>query len=121
LKRIFVESPFAGFRKRNKAYARWAMLDCVNRGESPYVPHLLLTQVLDDKDAVERLKGTNAAEVWRDVADLTVFYCDLGFSRGMALAYDYVVKHGIPFELRTLWKPITEVEVPNVPVDEDED
>lgn len=85
---VIVESPFAGDVERNVAYARAAMHDCLLKGEAPYASHLLYTQpgVLDDNHPSERVMGITAGFAWRHKAAYTVFYTDLGMSKGMELA-----------------------------------
>lgn len=89
MRRVIVESPYAGTKAeiaRNLTYLRQAMHDClVNWKESPYASHGLYTQdgVLDDTIPAEREAGIQAGFVWRDVAEVSVFYVDLGMSRGM--------------------------------------
>jgi hypothetical protein len=87
MRRVIVESPFGGDVERNLRYLRACMADCLARGESPYASHALYTQpgVLDDTKPDERAKGIAAGFVWRRAADATVFYLDLGTSRGMEL------------------------------------
>lgn len=82
--RVIVESPFAG-GFANVKYGRKAVLDCLNRGESPFASHLLYTQkgLLNDKVASERRKGIDAAIGWLEVADYVAVYMDLGMSGGM--------------------------------------
>lgn len=46
-RRVFVASPYAGDVARNERYARACMVDSLARGEAPFVPHLLYTQLLD--------------------------------------------------------------------------
>ncbi len=50
LKRVILESPYAGDIERNIAYARAAVNDSLIHGEAPIASHLLYTQdgVLDD-------------------------------------------------------------------------
>ena len=83
MKRVVIESPYAGDVKKNKRYARACMLDCLKRGEAPYASHLLYTQVLDDDVKEERELGINSGFAWQDAADLIVVYTDLGISKGM--------------------------------------
>ena len=82
MKRVILESPYAGDVKRNLEYARAAMADCLHRGEAPFASHLLYTQpgVLDDSKQWERDYGIKAGFAWRDDACKTVFYVDQGFS-----------------------------------------
>ena len=60
MKRVVVESPFAGEILRNEIYAEFACHDClVNHGESPYASHILYTRKYDPvrPGATRRLPG----------------------------------------------------------------
>jgi hypothetical protein len=104
MKRVIVESPYAGDIAGNVRYARRAVLDCLLRGEAPFASHLLYTQrgLLDDDDIEQRKLGIEAGFAWRSVAELTVFYLDLGWSRGMMEARAHCVEGGWAFEDRRL-------------------
>jgi hypothetical protein len=104
MKRVILESPYAGDVERNIKYARLCVKDSLTRGESPIASHLLYTQegILDDAIEKERLHGINAGLKWKEVADLQVFYVDYGISRGMQYGMDYAKEHNIPFETRTI-------------------
>jgi hypothetical protein len=104
MKRVIVESPFAGDVERNLAYVRACMADCLKRGEAPYASHALYTQpgVLNDNDPAERKLGIEAGFAWREAAERTVFYVDLGWSRGMKQGHEDCVMKGRPFETRRL-------------------
>lgn len=88
MRKVVVESPYAGDVEANVAYARACVADCLSRGESPIASHLLLTQpgVLDDNDPNERMAGIDAGHAWLPLADAVVFYTDRGMSRGMQMA-----------------------------------
>lgn len=86
MKRVIVESPYAGNYDMNEAYAELAMHDClVNHNESPYASHLLYTRrfVLRDDVPTDRKLGIEAGFEWRDVSEKTIFYTDLGVTDGM--------------------------------------
>jgi hypothetical protein len=104
MKRVVIESPFAGDVERNVSYARAAMRDCLLRGETPYASHLLYTQVgvLDDNIPEERELGIKAGFEWRQAAEKTVVYTDYGISRGMSYGIDDAEKRGCLVEYRTL-------------------
>jgi hypothetical protein len=108
---VIVESPYAGNREQNVAYARAAMLDCLKRGEAPMVPHLLYTQVLDDTVIAERALGIRAGTSWYYATQACIVYEDLGISNGMSLGIIAARKHDIPIEYRQLNDP-------NVPIGE---
>lgn len=102
MRRVIVESPFAGNVARNQLYARAAMLDCLRRGEAPFASHLLYTQVLDDNNVDERNLGIEAGLCWGAVADATVVYNNLGLSSGMIRGVHAAEVAGRPVEYRTL-------------------
>ena len=85
MKRVIVETPYAGDVERNTHYARLCLHDCLLRGEAPFARHLLYTQesVLNDNIQNERRLGVSAGFAWGLVADLTVVYTDFGISNGM--------------------------------------
>lgn len=104
MKRVIIESPYAGDVQRNLRYLRACMRDCILRGETPYASHGLLTQpgVLDDDVPEEREAGIKAGFAWRDVASATVVYTDLGVSGGMKLGIADARRANCPVECRTL-------------------
>ncbi len=104
MRRVIIESPFAGDVERNIAYARRAMRDCLKRGEAPYASHLLYTQpdVLDDDIPDERKAGIAAGYAWWDQADAILFYVDYGMSPGMNAALDRAARTRKPYEYREI-------------------
>jgi len=81
--------------EENVAYARAAMLDCIQRGEAPFASHLLYTQVLDDAEADERKTGMRAGMHIGDAMDARVVYIDLGVSVGMRAAITRAINPGV--------------------------
>ncbi|SRR6266705_1181755 len=108
MRKVIVESPFAGDIETNIRYARAAIRDCLLRGEAPFASHLLYTQegVLKDEVPEERRHGIDAGLVWGATADATVVYTDRGMSRGMQYGVANAEKVGRSIEYRTLegWK-----------------
>ena len=104
MKRVIIESPYAGDVDRNIEYAREAMRDSILRSEAPIASHLLYTQpgILDDNVPEERALGIEAGLAWLPVADAHVFYTGLGWSRGMRAAYDRAIKIGARVEIREM-------------------
>jgi hypothetical protein len=104
MKRVILESPFAGDVEANVRYARACMRDCLERGEAPIASHLLYTQpgILNDQAPTERQWGILAGLAWRPAAELSVFYTDRGWSDGMLSALKSATEGGWPFELRSL-------------------
>ena len=85
MKRVVIESPYAGNITRNIVYAKACVLDSLKRGEAPYASHLFFTQegLLNDNNGEERALGIAAGLIWSEAADLTVVYIDFGISSGM--------------------------------------
>ena len=112
MRRIILESPYAGDVVRNLDYARKCVRDSVLRGEAPIASHLLFTQpgILDDSVPEERELGITAGLAWVPFADAMVLYCDLGMSPGMTEAMKYAQRHGLPTEVRCI-DPIVDMEV----------
>jgi hypothetical protein len=105
MKRIIIESPFAGNIARNVAYARRCVRDAVLRGEAPFASHLLFPQVLRDEIPEERAIGIAAGTAWLAVADAVVLYVDHGISPGMRAAMDAAAAIGVTVEIRQLIAP----------------
>lgn len=104
MKRVILESPYAGDIAINVAYARRCVRDSLSRGEAPIASHLLYTQpdILNDDDPTERQWGIDAGLAWKAVADASVVYTDLGISRGMQYGIDAAKAVGIPVEFRSI-------------------
>lgn len=104
MRRVVIESPYAGDVEKNLAYLRAAMADCLARGEAPFASHGLYTQpgVLDDTIPEERDLGIRAGFAWREPAEATVVYTDLGIAGGMKLGIAHAETCDRPVEYRTL-------------------
>jgi hypothetical protein len=104
IRRVILESPYAGEIERNVAYARRCVRDAVLRGEAPIASHLLFTQpgILDDENPHERTAGINAGLAWTCVADAMVVYTDLGISRGMRAGIAAAKEVGLAIEMRSI-------------------
>jgi hypothetical protein len=105
MKRVILESPYAGKIDENIDYARKCVRDSLSRGEAPIASHLLYTQagILDDNIEAERKWGIDAGLAWKEVAELHVFYIDYGYSRGMEYARQYATENNISTEERKLY------------------
>jgi hypothetical protein len=117
MKLVILESPYKGEVARNKRYLRACIRDCINRGESPYASHRMLTDALDDNNPVERAVGIQAGLAWRRVRTpilssdgvtigyepvYHVFYVDFDWTEGMLLAKKQYDDESIPHEVRRL-------------------
>lgn len=100
--RVFLASPFSGDVEKNVAYARECMADSVRRGEAPFVPHLLFTQVLDDTKPEERKEGIQCGLPYLLASTKLVTYEDLGVSYGMLEEIAVADRMGIPVERRRI-------------------
>jgi hypothetical protein len=80
---VIVASPYSGDVEANVQYARWACLDCINRNEYPFAPHLLYPQFLEDGDEAQRAFGIDAGFAFWPIAQEIAFYTDRGWSKGM--------------------------------------
>ena len=90
MRRVVIESPYAGDLALNAKYLDACLSDCFRRGESPYASHAIGPRALRDAVPEQRRQGIDAGFAWADVADAIVFYVDLGWSGGMRAA---LVKH----------------------------
>ncbi len=103
MKKVILESPYAGDVERNEKYARLCLSDSLDRSEAPLASHLLYTQVLDDRKAKQREQGIAAGLAWLEHADLMAVYEDYGVSEGMrkAIALAHMLK--VPVEHRRIY------------------
>lgn len=105
MKRVIIESPYAGNVEINLRYLRACMHDSlVNYNEAPFASHGLYTQpgVLRDDDVHERAHGIGAGFAWRELADYTVVYQDFGITKGMQYGIDHAKEHGKVIVYRNL-------------------
>ena len=112
MRRVILESPYAGDVDGNLAYARACIRDCLTRGEAPIASHLLFTQpgVLRDGMPEDRKLGIEAGLAWITIADAMVIYIDRGMSPGMQAAMREAQRIALPVELRSL----ETIEVPSI-------
>ena len=99
---VCIESPLRGEIGRNRAYADACMLDALERGEAPFLGHLLYPRVLDDDAPLDRAMGIAAHVAWLRRADLIAVYTDLGITEGMRLALVEARRLGVRVEYRQL-------------------
>ena len=109
MKRVVIESPYAGDVAGNVAYAKRCVLDSLRRGEAPYASHLFFTQegLLDDDDPDERAAGIEAGLAWGASADEVAFYVDRGISRGMRQGFDAAKARGAAVRIRAIDRKVT--------------
>lgn len=104
MRRVIIESPYAGDVEENLRYLRACLRDSLLRGEAPFASHGLYTQagVLDDTDPEERAHGIEAGFAWRPAAEATVVYTDRGISHGMHQGIEDARCNGRIIEYRVL-------------------
>ncbi len=107
MRRVIIESPYAGDIDANVAYARLCVRDSLSRGEAPIASHLLYTQptILRDDVPEERQWGIDAGLEWGYGAHATVVYTDRGISRGMEFGIANAVRAERSVEYRSLEPP----------------
>lgn len=105
MKKVILESPYAGDIEKNINYARACLRDSLSRGEAPIASHLLYTQpgILKDDIPEERQWGIDAGLAWGSVAEATVVYTDLGISTGMKYGIKNAEENNRTIEYRTLY------------------
>lgn len=107
-KLVIIESPY--FVKGddvathdNIRYAQSCMRDSLLRGESPFLSHLLYTQILDDNIPEERTMGIEAGLEWGKVAEVSIVYIDRGISPGMIKGIESARDKGRKIIFRNLY------------------
>jgi hypothetical protein len=105
MKRTIIESPYAGHVMRNLLYAEFCCYDSLMyHKEAPIASHLIYTRdnILRDDIKEERDLGIQAGFAWREVADISAFYIDLGTSLGMTLGIEHCINTKSPYDERIL-------------------
>lgn len=91
---VVIESPFAGNLPFNLHYADCLLFDSLNRGEVPFMGHLLYPRVFDDHLPSMRDAGIQAHVEMIERADFVVVGLDLGvISQGMRFGIQYATEH----------------------------
>lgn len=105
-RRVQILSPFRGAtpaqQRLHVAYAHAALIDCLERDEAPFAPHLIYPVVLDDSIPRDRERGIAAGLAWLAVASKVVVYADLGVSDGMERELAVARARGLPIETRSI-------------------
>lgn len=104
IKRIAIESPFAGDVPRNIRYAIAAMRHVMKQGHAPFASHLLYTIPLDDTDEIQRKLGMRFGFAHADACEERWVFFDHGISSGMKAGVSRGEKRG---------QPIRYIKIPN--------
>jgi hypothetical protein len=89
---VFVCSPYGGKKKNLDAAREYCRIE-IDNGNTPFAPHLLYTQLLDEKTdrwlgiqlGLEMLERVDALHVWGDE-----------ITEGMQMEIDFAIDNGIP-------------------------
>lgn len=115
MRRVYVESPFAGrgvtlsFGRaqdagKNIDYARALCRFLALRGDAPFASHLVATQYLDDNVPEERKIGIETCLTWGVCAQATIVGVDRGITPGMLQGLERARAEGRPVEWISLPK-----------------
>ena len=82
-KLVYIASPLSGDVETNLDFARQACLYAMAQGATPFAPHLLYPQMLDDNDPAQRELGMNMGNQMLALCD-ELWLCGDVISSGMA-------------------------------------
>ena len=94
-KLVYIASPLSGDVERNLDFARQACLSAMAQGATPFAPHLLYPQMLDDNDPVQRELGMKMGEQMLALCD-ELWLCGDRISPGMAGELELAEELGVP-------------------------
>jgi hypothetical protein len=98
MKLIFGSSPLRGDISGNTEKARKYAKYIIDSGNSPVMPHLFFTQMLDDYLTDERTAGIACGMKWLEKSDEAWFFAKKpeACTEGMLAEYDYAIKLNKP-------------------------
>lgn len=102
MKRVIVESPYAGDTTANLLYLEDCLMDCHKRNEAPFASHYFYTGYLSDIEPEQRKMGMECGFAWMQVCDLVAVYIDNGISDGMKDGIQRAEEAGKEIEFRRL-------------------
>ncbi len=92
---IYIASPLSGDVQRNLDFARRACRYAIAQGATPFAPHLLYPQMLDDNDPAERQLGIDMGNQMLKLCQ-ELWLCGDRVSTGMADEWKTAKELGIP-------------------------
>ncbi len=92
---IYIASPLSGDVQRNLDFARRACRYAIAQGATPFAPHLLYPQMLDDNDPAERQLGIDMGNQMLKLCQ-ELWLCGDQISAGMADEWKTAEESGIP-------------------------
>lgn len=94
-KLIYIASPLSGDVERNLDFARQACRYAISQDVTPFAPHLLYTQMLDDSDPAERQLGIDMGNQMLEMCE-ELWRCGDRISAGMEGERKLAESLGIP-------------------------
>lgn len=95
MRKVILETPYAGDIELNTFYAQCCMMDCIKKGEAPFASHLIYPQVLEENTPAERGLGIGMGFMWGREADLCAIYTDLCDKGNLAGLKTYILSDGM--------------------------
>ncbi len=94
-KLVYIASPLSGAVEQNLDFARQACLNAMSQGVTPFAPHLLYPQMLDDGDPAQRELGMKMGNQVLALCD-ELWLCGDVISTGMRKEYELAEELNIP-------------------------
>ncbi len=92
---IYIASPLSGDVEQNLDFARQACRYAIAQGATPFAPHLLYTQMLDDSDPAQRQLGIDMGNQMLELCK-ELWLCGDRISPGMEGERKLAGELGIP-------------------------
>lgn len=92
---VYIASPLSGDVEKNLEFARKACRFAIEQEVTPFAPHLLYTQMLDDNSPADRQLGIEMGSQMLGLCD-ELWLCGDRISAGMAGEKDLAEQLGIP-------------------------
>lgn len=92
---VYIASPLSGDVARNLDFARQACRYAIAQGVTPFAPHLLYPQMLNDSNPAERQLGLEMGNQMLELCD-ALWLCGDRISSGMEGERKLAEKLGIP-------------------------
>lgn len=91
---VYIASPLSGDVEQNLEFARKACRFAIEREVTPFAPHLLYTQMLDDSSPADRQLGIDMGNQMLELCD-ELWLCGDRISEGMANEKELAEQLGI--------------------------
>ena len=92
---VYIASPLSGDVEQNLEFARKACRYAIEQEATPFAPHLLYTQMLDDSSPADRQLGIEMGSQMLELCD-ELWLCGDRISEGMANEKALAEQLGIP-------------------------